>query len=496
MSAARLLWGTSESGFQFEMGDPQGLYVDEGTDWYAWTHSRVARVRGLVSGDLPEHGPDYWELYPGDHGLLEGLGATGYRLGVEWSRIFPVDTGSVQVDVEEQSGRPVAVHVSKSVLWELDSLADQDAVEHYRAVLGDLRDRGIEPIVTLIHFSLPRWLHDPLEARRWRLHRGRLGLLDSRFPVEAAKYAAYVAWRLSDLVDVWVTINEPVVAAELAYLWPRFPPAVFSIGAYKRAVMNLLHAHAAMYRAVKRHGSRRASNWAPEAAWVGIVQHMVPVQPYRVGRRLDEKAAGFVDRMHNRWFLDALVYGRLDAEMRGEGWVAAPRLRGLLDWIGVNYYTRAVVKGCWVPPFAPLPVYPCLVDGYGLKCRPGSTSRDGRPVSDYGWEHYPEGLEAVLRSAAEYGLPLIVTENGVADARDALRPRFIREHVAALRRAAAGGVDVRGYLYWALTDNYEWSEGFRMRFGLYHVDYTSKERRPRREGVDAFKREVERGLDA
>jgi len=490
----RFLWGTSESGFQFEMGDRQGLYVDRGTDWYAWTHSRVAVRRGLVSGDLPEDGPDYWELYASDHDLLEGLGASGYRLGVEWSRIFPEPTFGVDVDVERRGGLITGVEVSRSVLYALDSMADAEAVQHYADVVADLRARGVEPIVTLLHFTLPLWLHDPLEARRWRLMRGRLGLLDERFPVEFAKYAAYMAWKLGSLVDLWVTINEPVVAAELAYLWPRFPPAVFSIGAFKRALLNMLQAHVAAYRAIHSLDRVKASNWSWGPALVGVTQHMVPAQPYRPGNRLDERAAEFVDKIHNRWLLDALVEGRLDRGMRGGEGEEFPYYRGMLDWIGVNYYTRAVVKGCWMPPLAPLPVYPCLVDGYGLRCEPRATSREGRPTSDFGWELYPEGLTSVLSAASGYGLPLLVTENGVADRDDRIRPAFIRGHVDALRRAVEEGVDVRGYLYWALTDNYEWAEGFKMRFGLYHVDYGSKERTPRRGGVEAFKREIEEGV--
>ena len=170
------LWGVSASGFQFEMGDPGGRYIDPLTDWFRWVHDEENIRKGVVSGDLPEHGINYWGLFREDHARAEALGLNAYRLNVEWSRVFPRPTYRVEIGVEEQNGLAVRLDISHDDVERLDELANHEAVKHYREVIEDLRARGFKVILNLVHFTLPLWLHDPIRAHRSRLRAEPLGL--------------------------------------------------------------------------------------------------------------------------------------------------------------------------------------------------------------------------------------------------------------------------------------------------------------------------------
>jgi beta-galactosidase len=162
-----------------------------------------------------------------------------------------------------------------------------------------------------------------------------------------------------------------------------------------------------------------------------------------------------------------------------------------LDWLGVNYYTRFMIKGrksLLAKIFAGIPAIPEIVQNYGFACQQNSKSAAGLPTSDLGWEIYPEGIVEALKSMQRYDCPLYVTENGIADAKDELRPNFIAEHLKAIEKAAnEEKVDVRGYFHWALTDNYEWAKGFKMKFGLFAVDLETK-KRIMRESAKTYKK--------
>jgi beta-glucosidase/6-phospho-beta-glucosidase/beta-galactosidase len=115
------------------------------------------------------------------------------------------------------------------------------------------------------------------------------------------------------------------------------------------------------------------------------------------------------------------------------------------------------------------------VEGYGHNCERNSLSLAGRPTSDFGWEFYPEGLyNLIMKYWRRYGLPIYVTENGIADEADYQRPYYLVTHLYQISKAIKDGAEVKGYLHWSLADNYEWSSGFKMRFGLLHVDYSTK----------------------
>src|SRR5262245_11860098 len=196
------LWGTAISGFQSEMG--VGSPSDATTDWWVWVRDPDNVASGRVSGQLPEAGPGFYDLFARDAVLAhKGLRNNSLRLGIEWSRIFPGSTEGI-----DASGG-----FTPAVLAALDALADPVAVAHYRDVFTELRRRKLEPMVTLNHFSLPLWLHDPIEVRDAFAGVDPLagavppgiqhgGWLDLKIVDEFEKFAAYAGWKFGDLVDL------------------------------------------------------------------------------------------------------------------------------------------------------------------------------------------------------------------------------------------------------------------------------------------------------
>jgi beta-galactosidase len=173
------LWGTSTSGFQFEMGDPAERNIDPNTDWYAWVHDPVNIQKGIVSGNLPENGVDNWSLYKSDHMIAKRLGLNAYRIGIEWSRIFPKSTSLIEVGVQKSSDGNIAdIKVDNHALESLDEEASKEALSHYREVIQDLRDKNFKVFLCLNHFTLPLWIHNPIAVRDTKLHQGPKGWID------------------------------------------------------------------------------------------------------------------------------------------------------------------------------------------------------------------------------------------------------------------------------------------------------------------------------
>lgn len=470
-------WGVSQSGFQFEMGDSLNRFIDTNTDWWHWVRDSYNISSKIVSGDLPEEGVNYLGLYSVDHENARRLGLDIYRIGVEWSRIFPHPTWFVEVDVEyDGSGFIKDVKITREILEELDRIADIDAIELYRQIILDLRQRGFKVIVNLLHFTLPYWLHNPIRARSSNMVKGPRGLIEDYFPVEFAKFAAYTAWKLGDLVDMWSTMNEPLVPIELGYMAPYsgFPPGVNRPDLVAKAFENTVIAHTLAYRVIKRFDTVKADADSKSPAEVGIIHNFIPAYPRSES---DSIGAEHYNYFHNYMLLEALVHGRLDTGLDGESIVKPCILGNSIDWLGANYYTRLVIKRKESAP------YPILdfeaVPGYGYACIPYSNSKIGRWCDGMGWEMFPEGLVEGLGMAYRYSREIYITENGTSDPRDINRPRFIISHVYAIEKAVDEGINVKGYMHWSLNDNYEWAHGFRQKFGLFEVDMITKERIPR-----------------
>jgi beta-galactosidase len=443
------LWGVATAGFQGDMGP--GAPNDPDSDWWVWVRDPQNVQEHHVSGDLPENGGSQWTKYKTDIALARKVNANAYRFSIEWSRIFPQTTEGA------------------TTLGELDAIADQRALAHYRAVLKAIRAAHMTPFVTLNHFTLPLWLHDPIAARNAFAGIGpddpppsfpNAGWLDPRAPKEFAKYAGYIAAKLGDLIDFYSPINEPNVVAVQGYLnvagifasW--FPPGAFNYQAVIQALMAQARANAAAYDAIKAQDT---------TARVGLVQHMIAFRPAKPGSSQDRIGTQHADYLFNRTFLDAAVKG--DYDENGDGVVSAgehhAELAHKADYIGVNYYRKGTVTGLPQPLSKSIPLYDFIpkVDYTKKECPKNCT--------DLGWQIFPAGLRDAIDTAASYKLPVYVTENGIADAKDKKRAAYIRDHVRVVRQAVRAGKDVRGYFYWSLEDNLEWADGYGPKFGLF-----------------------------
>ena len=392
------LWGVATSAYQIEGGIT-------GNDWSEWERL-PGNVRG---GECSGAACDSWDRWERDLDRIHGLGLNAYRFSLEWSRVEP------------EEGR-----------------FDDASLARYRAMLGGCRDRGITPVLTLHHFTNPRWF----AARGGWEDRANLPLFE--------RYARVAGERFGDLVDLWVTINEPEVYGFYAYDAGIFPPGVRERPRALRVIANMLEAHGLASHAL-RESDRVDADGDGRAVVAGAAKHWVLLEPRHPWSPIDRILALAQHNVFNVAVARALTGGPIDLWIPGVPPVRrrVDALHGASDFLGVNYYTRWQV---------------------GLGGTMPMTARPGTLRNDLGWEVLPQGLETALRECGRFRLPLLVTENGIADAADRWRSDFIRESLAAVDRARAAGLDVRGYFHWSLMDNFEWHEGYEGRFGLYARD--------------------------
>jgi beta-glucosidase len=323
-----------------------------------------------------------------------------------------------------------------------------DAIGRYREILSAMREAGITPMVTLHHFSNPLWME---ETGGW-LNQEAVGWF--------ARYVTDAVGELGDLCDTWCTINEPNVYSAQGYFNGKFPPGHTSMGEYFQVLHNLLAAHARAYHTIHQ--------LQPQAR-VGLAKHMIAWYPRHPNNPVGNKVTGLLDDMFNGITLGALQTGAWRPLFGKKGVI--DHLAGTLDWMGLNYYQRYDA-------------------GFSLRAL-GSlgidySAREGKPKGPEGWgELYPDGLyESLDRFNRLFRVPIYITENGVPDETDEVRPGFLLRHLHRSWAAIQQGCPLKGYFFWSLVDNFEWAEGFdpRFRFGLYGVDFATQERTLRRSG--------------
>jgi beta-glucosidase/6-phospho-beta-glucosidase/beta-galactosidase len=459
-------WGVAHAGFQAEGGP--GSPVDPNSDWYKWVHDPINQLLGLTQG-VPENGPGTYVSYDTDAQLAhDDLGMDTFRMSIEWSRIFSNSTASI--DISDEGGT-----VSLADLQAMDAIANQNEVAHYRAVFASLRAHGLEPLVTVNHFTLPAWVNDPIAARalvQLGLPAPAAGWLSPSTPAEFEKYAAYVAWKYGDQVDNWTVLNEPVPPVLTQYLSipgvvPSWPPGVIRPDLASTFLVNEAKGYVAAYDAIHLWDNTVATAGQPEA-FVGFANNMIPARPANPVNPLDVQAADAWNDFYNHWFPNAVIEGWVDANLDGIKTPDEihPDFVDKADFIGVQYYGSQPMQGFGV---APVPGFPWL---QGL---PGRCAAESPTCSDFNQPTDPGGFREVLEVAASYDKPIWITENGIADAGDSKRPSYIVNHIAVVQDLVAHGMDIRGYTYWSLVDNLEWANGYDLNFGLYGSDPTTPE---------------------
>lgn len=373
------LWGAATSAHQVEGNNTH-------SDWWDWEMKN--QPLALRSGQAC----DQYHLYEEDFNLAKSLNHNAHRLSIEWARIEPVE-----------------------------GQFDQEAIEHYLKVLKFLKSLNIKVMLTLWHFTLPKWVAD------------KGGWENGQTVRYFTRFVEKIVPQLKEYVDFWITINEPGVYAFMSYLGGDdvgpFPPAKKSYLASLKVTWNLSLAHKKTYRLIHQ---------IIPGSLVGMAQNVSSFEPSHKHSILEFLAVGLADLItnHSFYFLT----------------------RGYHDFLGLNYYFHYrfnLKKG----------VIPEIVD-------PQTQRQD---ISDLGWEIYPEGLFDVLVDLSD-GLPIYITEAGIASNNDDRRTRFLIQYLQETYRAISAGVKIKGFFYWSLIDNFEWHRGYDPKFGMVEVDFKTQQR--------------------
>ncbi|MCX7682190.1 MAG: GH1 family beta-glucosidase [Anaerolineae bacterium] len=417
------IWGAATSAYQIE-----GAWDEDGKGPSIW--DAFCRLPGRIrDGSSGEIAADHYHRWEEDIAIMAELGLQAYRFSISWPRVMP--TGKQKINPA--------------------------GLDFYERLVDRLLSHNIEPYITLYHWDLPLALQE----------QGGWPNRDTAFYF--ADYAAAVAARLGDRVTCWITHNEPFVVAVVGYITGELAPGIQDPVAGFRAIHHLLLSHGLAVEALRASAARQLK--------VGIALNLNPVHP-ATERETDQLAATRFDGVLNRMFLDPLFFARYPEDIEELLGPVFPRIQEgdltrisvPIDFLGVNYYTRSVVRYDESFPI--------------IQAR--QIQPEGSEYSQM-WEIYPPGLyELLLRLWADYKpTNIFITENGVpvpdgldADGRvrDERRIRYLSRHLAQAHRAIAAGVPLRGYFVWSLLDNFEWALGYTMRFGLVYVDYQTQKR--------------------
>jgi beta-glucosidase len=435
------VWGAATAAYQIE-----GAAAEDGRTpsmWDVFSHT----LGKVANGDTGDVAADHYHRYRDDVALMADLGIAAYRFSVSWPRVIPGGVGAI----------------------------NPKGIDFYSRLVDELLNAGIAPTLTLYHWDLPAELE---EAGGWTNR-------DTAY--RFADYAAAVAGQLGDRVPTWTTLNEPWCSAFLGYGAGEHAPGHTDSAEALTAAHHLLLAHGLAVPLLR--------STLPAGATVCITLN--PGMPRPVADTPEDRAAADkVYGLQTRMWTDALFRGAYPADVQAftsgvSDWsfvqdgdldiISAP-----IDILGVNFYNpglvgrkddaaiaEAAARGEGDPP-----LWPGCSDVKFLPI-PGEQTAMGWPVDETGL------TELLLRLHRDYGVPLVITENGAAyddvvsadgQIHDAGRVSYIRRHLEAAHRAITDGVDLRGYYVWSLMDNFEWAWGYDKRFGVVRVDFDTQQR--------------------
>ena len=416
------LWGVASSSYQIE-----GAWNEDGKGESIW--DRFSHTPGNIqNGSTGDVACDHYHRYTEDVALMKELGVQAYRFSISWPRVLPKGKGD----------------------------ANRAGLNFYRRLIDELLESGIEPWVCLHHFDLPQALQD------------EGGWANPNIIQYFADYAEFIARELGDGVKRWLIINEPRCIAWLGHLTGIHAPGAKNLGLSLKVSHNLQLAQGKAIQTLRN---------VNQNFQIGTVVDLSAVHPISDDEK-DREAANKLDEFHNRWYIDTIFKGKYPP-LAGKIGLKPNQddmdlIKQPLDFLGVNYYTRLLTS---YDPSDPV--------------TQAKVVQKNTPTTEKGWEIYPNGLyEVLMRLRTDYSNPtLYVTENGVAfednvikegKIQDDDRIAFLQDHIFAAYRAIKDGVRLKGYFVWSIIDNFEWSEGYSMRFGLVHTNYQTLKRIPKK----------------
>jgi beta-glucosidase len=429
------VWGAATASYQIE-----GAVHADGRGESIW--DRFSHTPGKThNGDTGDVACDHYHRWRDDVVLMQHLGLNAYRFSIAWPRILPNGRGAI----------------------------NSKGLDFYDQLVDALLAKNIQPFVTLYHWDLPQVLED---AGGWLSHD-----ITGAF----VEYTQAVVNRLGDRVKNWTTFNEPFCTAFLGYRYGVHAPGLIDEAKSLQAAHHVLLSHGLATQAIRA--------LRPEAQ-VGIVLNMWTVEMLN-DTESDRAFAELQWQKDCGWFLDPLLCAKYPAQAWATYEAKAPvierddlkTIAQPLDYLGINYYMRALYDGPRRAPKLPDAEY-----------------------TEMDWEVHAPGLYRLLtKLQREYpAVPIYITENGAAfkdevsaegGVHDPRRVNYLREHLAACHQAINEGVDLRGYFVWSLLDNFEWAYGYTKRFGITYVDYATQQRIPK-DSFDFYRGVIARnGLD-
>jgi len=390
------LWGSATSAHQIEGNNTN-------SDWWQWEQQNSGKVLPVLEENFrnQKFEPsgkccDHYNKYNEDFELIEKMENNAYRMSIEWARIEP------------EKGK-----------WNLDEL------NHYKDVLKNLKKRNIKVMLTLHHFTNPNWF-------------AQKGGWENRKSAKYFKrYVKFIAENLGNLVDMWITINEPGIYADMSYKAGFWVPQKKSIRSFLKVYLNMARAHKKAYKII-----HKTLDKGKQKALVGVANSVMSFTAYKKHSLIELLYIHFADRLVNHSFYDLTKRHH--------------------DFLGVNFYFRVRLR-----------------QGKGLKPEIMSLDSPEGEVSDMGSLIYPHGIFSVLMDFSDFNLPIYITENGIAAEDDKKREKFLVSHLTEIYHAIQNNVDVRGYFHWSLLDNFEWDKSFGPKFGLVEVNRQTLERKPK-----------------
>lgn len=433
-------WGAATASYQIE-----GAYNEDGKGksiWDRFTHER-GNIKNNDTGDIA---CNHYHEYKKDIELMKKLGLDSYRFSISWPRILPKGKGKI----------------------------NQQGLDFYRRLIDELLQAEISPAVTLYHWDLPQVLQD------------NDGWVNRDTVKYYNEYAHIMFKKLGDVVPLWITHNEPFVASFVGNLFGEHAPGYTNFQLALQVAHNLLVSHGLAVKTFRESGCKGE---------IGITLNLTPTHPNSESKK-DKQAVKFCNGFINDWFLQPLFKGQYPAQLHqfyknnfGNFNIKTGDMEKInqeIDFLGINYYTRAVVK------------YNSKEQLNYREVKP-----EGRQYTDMDWEIYPEGLYEILKYVNQNytDIPLYITENGAAFAdqiskdgkpHDQNRINYLKEHFKSAYRALTDGIPLKGYFVWSLMDNFEWAFGYSKRFGLIYIDYANNQKRILKDSARWYKEVIKK----